>query len=313
MRKLIIQIPCFNESGQIESTIKNLPKSIQGFEAVEILVIDDGSTDNSHEIALKSGATKVICLKKHQGLAKVFSTGLRTSIEMNADVIVNYDADAQFPPEQIQKLVNPIINGSADMVIGCRDMKNIGHYGLIKKLLQRFGSWAVRRFSGTDIPDTTSGFRAYSKDAAIKINILSQYTYTLETIIQAGRIGLSIAAVPVDVRPSPRKSRLISSNWNYVARSAGTILRVYMMYSPLKTFGVLGGVFFAGGLFLDLRYLFLYFLYGQKGHLQSLILSAILILIGFMIWVLGLLADLVSANRLLLEETLVNIKKSKSN
>ncbi len=313
MSKLIIQIPCYNESGQLESTIRNLPKNIPGFENVEILVIDDGSTDNSHEIALKCGATRVVRLKKHQGLAKVFSMGLKTSLEMNADVIVNYDADAQFPPDQIQQLIDPIINANADMVIGCRDMKNTDHYGITKKLLQRFGSWAVRQFSGTDIPDTTSGFRAYSREAAIKINILSQYTYTLETIIQAGRIGLSIAAVPVDVRPSPRKSRLISSNWNYVARSAVTILRVYMMYSPLKTFGLLGGVFFAGGVFLDLRYLFLYFLYNQKGHLQSLILSAILILIGFMVWVLGLLADLVSANRLLLEETLINIKKSNSN
>ena len=312
MAKLIIQIPCYNEIDQLESTIQKLPKAVSGFDKLEILVIDDGSSDGSHKLAEKAGATKIVRLKKHQGLARVFAIGVKSSLEMGADVMVNYDADAQFPPEQIEQLIKPILSGQADMTIGCRDMKSISHYSWSKKLLQRAGSWVVRKFSGTEVADTTSGFRALNRNALEQINVISPYTYTLETIIQAGHIGLAIETVPVSIKPSPRKSRLISSNSSYIARSVATILRIYMMYQPLKTFGALGAVFFGAGLFLDIRYLVLYFYFGDRGHIQSLLLSAILLIIGFLIWVLGLLADLVSANRTLIEDSLVHLRKISS-
>lgn len=308
--KLIIQIPCYNEEKQLPVTLKDLPKEIEGIDEIETLVIDDGSTDGTVETARANGVDHIRRLPRRKGLAETFRKGLENALELGADIIVNTDGDNQYRGEDIPRLVGPVLKGEAEIVVGCRDIFAIKHFSLLKKMLQRFGSKVVRKFSRTDIPDTTSGFRAYSRDAALQLNVFSNYTYTLETIIQAGRKEIPITYVDIKTNEKLRESRLIKSIPSYIARSAATIMRVYLMYEPMRFFVKTGSfVIFLGSL-LGARYLyFLFFGVKRGGHIQSLILCAVLLVAGFLLIVIGLLADIIAANRKLNEEILFRLKK----
>ena len=311
--KLVIQIPCNNEEQTLPITLNDLPRSIEGVDEIEVLVINDGSTDNTVGVATSSGVTQVLDLPYKRGLAEAFRRGIEKSLEMGADIIVNTDGDNQYKGADINKLVKPILDRKAEIVVGCRNMSKIKHFSGIKKILQKVGSHMVRRFSKTNIPDTTSGFRAYSRDAALKMNVFSTYTYTLETIIQAGRKEIPITHVEIGTNEKLRESRLIKSIPSYISRSIATMLRVYLMYEPMKFFVKVGSVIlFLGGL-LGMRYMY-FFMFGAKkgGHLQSLILAAVLLLSGFILVVAGLLADVIAANRKLNEEILYRFKKQRN-
>ncbi|MBP7216234.1 MAG: glycosyltransferase family 2 protein [Candidatus Omnitrophica bacterium] len=307
--KLIIQIPCHNEEKTLPLTLQHLPKKISGIDSIEVLVIDDGSTDNTVAVAKQEGVAHILSLAHRSGLAKVFSRGLEESLRLGADIIVNTDGDNQYPGDSIPELVEPIIKQRAAMVIGCRDIKAIAHFSFSKKILQSFGSSIVRKFSATDIPDTTSGFRAYSRDAAMRLNIHSTYTYTLETIIQAGRQNMLIKWITVKANEKLRESRLIKSIPSYIMRSVATIFRIYLMYEPLRTFLKMGAVFFFLGFALIVRFFYFYFTQGRSGHVQSLIIAAIFVLLGIGTSLLGFVGDLISANRRLNEEVLYRLKK----
>lgn len=300
--KLVVQIPCLDEAETLPATLAEIPRAIEGFDEVEILVIDDGSTDETAEIAKRHGADYVQRSSRSRGLAAAFKAGLETALALGADVIVNTDGDNQYPGSEIPKLVGPILRGEADMVIGDRRVKDVEHFSFTKKKLQTVGSWVVRQVSGTKVPDTTSGFRAFSREAAQKMNLVSDYTYTLETIIQAGKKRLAIAQVPIEARQT-RPSRLIRSNWDYVKRSAATIVRIYAMYEPLKIFSYLALVFFLPGFYLSVRYLYFH-LKGQGGHVQSVLLAILLLILAFGSLIFGLVADILASVRRLLEEVL---------
>jgi glycosyltransferase involved in cell wall biosynthesis len=307
--KLIIQIPCYNEEAYLQAALKDLPRSIPGIDRIEILIIDDGSTDRTLEVAQRLGVHHIVRLRNRKGLAQTFMAGLDASLKAGADIIVNTDADNQYQGGDIPKLIDPILRGEADMVIGDRQVHEIPHFSPLKRLLQRWGSWAVRRISGTDIPDCTSGFRAYNREAALRINIVSQFTYTLETIIQGGKKNIAIAHVPVKTNPQVRESRLFSSLWEYVKRSASTIVRIYSMYEALKVFLYIGGIILFIGVVLASRFLYFYLTGGGQGHMQSLIFAAIFTIVGFQILLIGLVADIISANRRLTEDALYRIRK----
>ena len=306
---LIIQIPCYNEAKTLAGTIADLPKEVEGFESVEVLVIDDGSDDETADVARKSGADHVVSIFQNSGLANAFAVGLEKALRLGADVIVNTDADNQYKGECITDLVKPILEGDADIVIGDRQTHSIAHFSAAKKLLQKFGSWVVRWTSGTGVPDATSGFRALSRDAALQIVVFSTYTFTLETVIQAGKRGLNVVSIPIETNPMQRESRLIRSIPRYIILSAITIFRIFVMYEALRVFVTIGSVMFGLGLILSFRFVFFFMLGEGNGHIQSLILASILLVFGFQAFLLGILGDLISKNRRLSEETLYRLKK----
>lgn len=312
--KLIIQIPCYNEATTLPETLRALPRQLTGIEVIEYLVIDDGSTDNTAEAAAEHGAHHIVRLPRHMGLASGFVAGLEACLKNGADVIVNTDADNQYHAEDVQNLVNPIINGTADLVVGDRGVATLQAFTPTKRLLQRLGSWVIGRASGTDIPDATSGFRAISREAALRTLVLSEYSYTLETLIQAGSRRMAIAYVPVRTNPQTRPSRLMRSIPHYLANSTATILRAYTMYRPLRVFTTLGALMILGGLALGLRFIYYNYIVGSgSGLIQSVILAAVLFIVGFQVMLIGLLADLIAFNRKILEEVLYRVRQIELN
>jgi glycosyltransferase involved in cell wall biosynthesis len=307
--KLVIQIPCYNEEAYLATTLRDIPGTIPGIDEIELLVVDDGSTDATAEVARRAGVRHLVRFKNRKGLAQAFMAGLDASLRAGADIIVNTDADNQYCGADIPRLIEPILRGDADMVIGDRNIRELPHFSPLKRFLQRFGSWAVRRISGTDIPDCTSGFRAYNREAALRMNIVSQFTYTLESIIQGGKKNIAIAHVPVRTNSETRESRLFSSMREYVKRSLSTMVRIYTMYEPFKVFLMIGVMVLLAGVFLALRYLYYYLTSGGQGHIQSLIFAAIFTIIGFQVLLIGLVSDIISANRRLIEDALYRIRK----
>jgi glycosyltransferase involved in cell wall biosynthesis len=300
--KLIIQIPCYNESGTLAITIAALPRSVPGFDCVEWLVIDDGSTDNTAQVAKEAGAHHLVRHTRNQGLARAFMTGIRECIRLGADVIVNTDADNQYNADDIPKLTQPILDGNVDIVVGTRPIDSIGHFSPLKKLLQKIGSWVVRTVSRTDVPDATSGFRAIRRDAARQLIVFSNYTYTLEMLIQAGQKNMAVISIPIRINPDLRPSRLVRSIPSYVMRSIATIVRIFIIYRPFRFFTVIGGLLFSAGFLVGLRFLYYFAAGSGSGHVQSLILAAILLGIGFQTILVAFIADLLASNRKLLEE-----------
>lgn len=313
---LIIQIPCYNEAETLPQTIAALPTHIPGVDRIETLIIDDGSSDDTVAVAKKLGVDHIVRHPRNRGLAAVFQSGIDACLQLGADIIVNTDGDNQYPGDQIPQLVAPILQGKADMVIGDRETHNIGHFSPLKKMLQQWGSWVVRVASGTEVPDATSGFRAFSRDAAMRLVIFTKFTYTLETIIQAGKKGLIITSVPIRVNPPLRESRLFKSNWGYIKRNAATILRLYTFYEPLKTFSYASIPFFLGGLILLGRFFYFYLggnLNTTGRFSQSVAIGGTLLVLGLLIFVLGVIADLIAANRSLAEDNLYRTKRLEMN
>jgi glycosyltransferase involved in cell wall biosynthesis len=310
MRKLIIQVPCFNEEATLAHTLAALPRAVPGFECVEWLIIDDGSQDRTVEVARQAGADHVVSLPHNQGLARAFMAGLEACLRRGADVIVNTDADNQYDARAIPALVTPILEGRAQIVIGARPIMQIREFSIVKKLLQRLGSAVVRMASGTDISDAPSGFRAIHRDAALRLCVFNGYTYTLETIIQAGRKAIPMMSVPVETNPATRSSRLVRSIPSYVRRSLLTIVRIFILYKPLRFFMILGTLFLIPGVLIGVRFLFSYFRDGGAGHIQSLILSSVLIVTAVVTYAAGIITDLIAANRVLLEEVRTRLLKA---
>lgn len=300
--KLIIQIPCFNEAETLSIALAALPRTVDGFDEVEWLIIDDGSTDDTVKVAKENGVDHVIRHFQNQGLARAFMTGLDNCLRLGADVIVNTDADNQYHADDIPKLTKPILDHSAELVIGERPIETIEHFSPIKKLLQKLGSWVVRIASNTSIPDAPSGFRAMSRTAAQQLIVFNNYTYTLETIIQAGQKNMAITSVPVRVNEDLRPSRLVKSIPSYIKRSIVTILRIFIIYRPFRFFAILGAILFSAGFLISVRFLFYYFAGEGDGHIQSLILAGLLLGIGFQTLLIAIIADLLAANRKLLED-----------
>ena len=307
--KLIIQIPCLNEAENLPATLADLPRAIPGIDEIEFLVIDDGSSDNTSDVARAHGVQHVVRFRRRKGLAAAFMAGIDASLRAGADIIVNTDADNQYFGADIVRLVAPLLSGEAEIVIGDRNIREIRHMSWPKKVLQRFGSWAVRQVSGTAVPDTTSGFRAYTREAALKMTIVSDFSYTLESIIQAGKKRMAISHVEISTNPKTRPSRLFDSIWSYLKKSGATIVRIYAMYEPLKVFTYIGGTVFLLGLSISVRFLYFYLFTYDAGKIQSLILSAVLMIVGFQVVLIGLLADVISGNRKLLEDLLYRVRR----
>lgn len=307
--KLIIQIPCYNEAQTLEIALNDLPKQIDGIDEIEYLIINDGSQDNTVEVAKNWGVHYVVNFKTNKGLAKGFMAGLDACLRNGADIIVNTDADNQYCGEDIEKLVRPILNGESDIVIGERPIDKTEHFSPLKKRLQHFGSWVVRKASKTDIPDAPSGFRAYSREAAMRMNVINEYTYTLETIVQAGRNKMACTSVPIRTNGELRPSRLFSSMFGYVKKSMLTIVRAFMMYRPLYFFSVIGSLISIVGIGLGVRFLYFLVIGQGNGHTQSLILASMMIILGVMTGIVGLQADIISGNRKLLEDIQYHVRK----
>lgn len=307
--KLIIQIPCYNEEETLHIAVGALPRRLDGIDEIEYLVINDGSQDHTVETARKCGVHHIVGYSKNKGLATAFMTGIDACLRLGADIIVNTDADNQYCADDIEKLIRPILEGKAEMVIGERPIDTIDDFSPLKKKLQHLGSSVVRLVSGTEIPDAPSGFRAYSRETAMQLNVVSRYTYTLETIIQAGHKNVPLESVPVRTNPQLRKSRLFKSMRAYIKRSVFTMFRIFLMYRPFKLFASVGSVIFALGSILGCRFLYFYFTGTGNGHIQSLILAAVLLMIGFQTITLGLLADVISANRKLIEDVQYRVRK----
>ena len=308
--KLIIQIPCLNEEATLPETPADLPREVDGFDVVEWLVIDDGSTDGTSEVARECGVDHIVRFTANKGLAVAFQAGMDAALKLGADVIVNTDADNQYRGDEIPKLVAPIVEGKADVVVGNRMIRQHEEFSRVKKFLQLWGSWVVRQASGTDVPDTTSGFRAYSREAALRLNVVSRFSYTLETLIQAGKSDLAVTHIPIATNPKTRESHLFRSTSEYVRRSVGTILRIYAMHEPLRVFFTLAAVVGLGGLILFGRFAWYYATEtGPTGHVQSLIIGGVLLIFAAQLAVLGVVADLVRANRVLAERSLQRLRK----
>lgn len=302
--KLIIQIPCLNEEEQLPATIADLPKEIPGIDVVETLIINDGSSDRTVQVARECGVHHVVSFRKNRGLAKAFMAGVNTALRLGADLVVNTDADHQYCGDDIPKLLEPILAGRADVVVGDRQTQGIGHFSPMKKLLQKRGSRTLSRLAGVEIPDAASGFRAFSRDALLQLNVIHDFSYTMETLIQAGREGLAIESVPIRTNASTRESRLFFSISSFVRKSAATMLRVYATHAPLKIFLTLSGFFFVCSMIPFVRFLFYWVQGDTGGRIQSLLLGTVLFLTAGFLATTGLLAELVSANRKLLEELL---------
>ena len=300
--KQIIQIPCYNEAETLEIALNDLPKHIDGIDEIEYLIINDGSNDNTVEVARNWGVNYVVSFKKNKGLAKGFMAGIDACLRNGADIIVNTDADNQYCGEDIESIVRPILEGKADIVIGARPIDQTEHFSWLKKKLQHLGSWVVRKASDTDIPDAPSGFRAYSREAALQLNVVNEYTYTLEQIVQAGRTKIPIMSVPIRTNKELRPSRLFHSMFGYVKRSMVTIVRAYLMYKPMRFFTGLSIIPFVIGFALGVRYIVKLIMGTTAGSIQSLILCSLLIMIAIMIWVLGMMADVIAANRKIMQE-----------
>lgn len=306
--KLIVQVPCYNEETTLPETLADIPRRIEGVDEVEVLVVDDGSTDRTAEVARACGADHVLRIGANRGLANAFACGMDHALRAGADLIVNTDGDHQYRGRDIPRLIAPILRGEAEIVIGDRQVRNHPEFSRLKILLQLAGTWAVRKLSRTCVPDATSGFRAYSREAAMRINVLSRFSYTLETLIQAGVENMAIASVPILTNPKRRPSRLFRGIPQYLRSSAITLVRIYMVYSPLKTFLLPGAAACLAGTLLGCRFLWYYALGDGSGHVQSLLAAAVLLLAGFSLGIAGFLADLVGANRRFLERTLYHAK-----
>lgn len=306
--KLIIQIPCLNEEKTLPQTYHDLPKEIEGIDEIEVLIIDDGSTDNTIAVAKELGINHIIVNKQNMGLARSFRRGIDECLRQGADIIVNTDGDNQYAGWEIPKLIKPVLDGEADIVIGDRQTDKIAHFSKGKKIMQWFGSGIVRKLAGIWVPDTVSGFRAISRDSAIKLNVVSPFSYTIEMVIQAGKRDLRIVSVPVETNAKTRQSRLFKSIPTFVTRQVTTIVRMYAMYQPLRVFFFLGMALTLTGLLPIVRFLYFYFMAEGTGHMQSLILGGVLVLMGFMAFLAGLLADLISFNRQLTEMSLERIR-----
>jgi glycosyltransferase involved in cell wall biosynthesis len=307
--KLIIQIPCFNEQEQLPRTLADLPREVEGFETVEWLVVDDGSSDDTIGVAHAHGVDHIVRLTNNKGLAAGFQAGLDACLKLGADVVVNTDADNQYHGPDVAKLVQPILEGRADMVVGDREVSGIEHFSWLKKSLQRLGSWVVRQASSTSVPDTTSGFRAYNREAAIQLLVVSKFTYTLETIIQAGKQLVAIEHVAVRTNPKTRESRLFPSMWAYVRRNSISIFRIYAQYEPLRVFWSLAGLIGLMSLAVWIRFVVAYAEGNGKGHVQSLILGAVLFIAAVVLWALGVIGDLLAAQRVMTQKTFERVRR----
>jgi glycosyltransferase involved in cell wall biosynthesis len=307
--KLIIQIPCYNEAETLPIALRALPRHIEGLDVVEWLIINDGCTDKTVEVAKANGVEHVVSFKKNQGLASGFMAGIDACLKLGADIIVNTDADNQYNAADIALLVRPISEGKADVVIGERPISDISHFSLVKKVLQKVGSWVVRSASKTSIPDAPSGFRAFSREAAMRLNVFNEYTYTLETIIQAGQKNMSITSVPIRINPDLRPSRLVKSIPQYIKKSLLTIVRIFVVYKPFRFFMSIGLFLFSIGILIGLRFIYYFITKESAGHIQSLILSSILIGIGFQTFLIAFVADLLAVNRRLMEDVQYRVRK----
>ncbi len=306
--KLVIQIPCYNEEKSLPITLNDLPKHIDGIDEIEVLIIDDGSKDRTVDVARELGVNNFVEMPHNSGLAKAFVAGINKALEIGADIIVNTDADNQYCADDIEKLVKPILTGDADIVIGSRPVAEIEHFSPLKKLLQKLGSWVMRLISSTEVEDAPSGFRAFSRNAAMQLNVFDNYTYTLETIIQAKAKGLILKCVPIRVNPDLRKSKLVKNMFDYIRRSMFTMIRMFIIYRPFRFFAILAGMFLLVGALIGLRFLYYFVFESGAGHIQSLILSAILIITGVQVGVIAVLSELLSINRKILEDIQKRLK-----
>ncbi len=307
--KLIVQIPCYNEEKTLPQTVADIPRQIEGVDEMEILVIDDGSTDRTVEVARELGVDHIVRNKINMGLARTFRKGLDACLHLGADIIVNTDGDNQYAGADIPKLIQPILEGRAEMVIGDRQTSKIKHFSKVKKFLQWLGSGVVRKLAGVWVPDAVSGFRAFSREAAIKLNIVSSFSYTIETVIQAGKKDIAVTSVPVRTNPKTRESRLFTSIPKFIERQLSTIIRMYAMYQPMRVFFYIGTFLSVLGLIPIIRFIYFYFTTGGAGHIQSLVLGGVLLMMGFIAYLIGLVADLIGFNRQLIEMTLEKVRR----
>lgn len=307
--KLIVQIPCYNEEGTLPQTVADIPRDIEGIDVVEVLIIDDGSSDRTIEVAREIGVDHIVINKKNMGLARTFRNGVEACLKLGADIIVNTDGDNQYRGADIAKLVQPILAGRADIVIGDRQTSKIQHFSPLKKTLQRVGSTVVRRLAGIEAPDAVSGFRAWSRDAAIRTNVVSSFSYTVETIIQAGKKNMAVESVAIGTNAKTRESRLFKSIPKFIERQVTTILRMYTMYQPLRVFFTIGATLSLLGAIPVIRFIYLYLVGQGDGHIQSLVLGGVLLMMGFLSFLAGVVADLINFNRQLLEMTLEKVRR----